>query len=347
MPLYASYMPAICQLYASCMPAAVPLMPGLLGVHGRAVEELLAFYRGRERIVALVGPPGCGKQSIVEVTAGLAGFSLDRVDLEGETAQLPRAAFYPQTGEATPIARVLRPGELLRPGWERSLAEVPAKVVVVSGVAPVAGWRGQHIFMYAVPPLVMRELVPDVNPDFTQGDLRQAGIMRVMGARRDISHGPNLATRGLLQGERAEPPGAWIRANMVHSLGLEDLADFTDSAAVLDGLGELGEETLQRMALHRVRPMRRPPRLINPNELVVTRSRGLRDMGLGGVMRREGQRMRATAEAMRADGELENMMHGMALTDIQAVVAELSSDIAEMTAVLDLVGQRSIELIRC
>ena len=85
--------------------------------------------------------------------------------------------------------------------------------------------------------------------------------------------------------------------------------------------------------------MRRPPRLTNPNELVAPQSRGLRDMGLGGVMRAEGQRMRATAEAMRAQGELENMLHGMASMDIQAVVAELSSDIAEMTVVLDLVGQ--------
>ena len=132
-------MTAICQLYASYVPPVNPLTPGLLGAHRCAVDELVAFFRGSERVVALVGPPGCGKQAVLEMTTSLAAFSLSRVDLEWESSQLPRAAFYPQVGEAMPIARVLRPGELLRPGWRQSIADVPAKTVVVSGVAPVPG----------------------------------------------------------------------------------------------------------------------------------------------------------------------------------------------------------------
>ena len=311
------------------------MVPGLLGVHRHAMEELVAFFRGSERIVALVGPPGCGKQAILEAAASLTGFSQDRVDLDCESSRLPRAAFYPQVHEGVPISRVVRPGELLQPGWHTSLVDVPAKTVVVSGVAPVPGWRGHHIFMYPVPPQVMRELVPHVNPDFTQGDLRQAAILRLMGSAREVSRGPNLAMRELLQGGRAEPPASWIMANMAHSLSLQELEHFMDRAATLDGLEEYGEATLQRMALRRVRPMRRVPRLTNPYDLVAPRSRGLRDMGLGGEMRPEGQRMRATAEAMRDDAILHDLIQGMAATEIEAVVAELTNDIDMVSGLVD------------
>ena len=104
---------------------------------------------------------------------------------------------------------------------------------------------------------------------------------------------------------------------------------FMGEVAILDGL-ENGEEAMQRVALHRVRPVRRVPRLANPNELFAPMSRGLRDMGLGGVVRPLGQRERVMTEIMQADAQLDILLRGMASVEISAVLTELDGEIEMM-----------------